>query len=302
MTSIPKDQAANLRTLMDPPPQMKIVTVASGKGGVGKSSFAVNLAIILSGMGLRTLVIDADFGLANIDVMLGGSSVYNVGHVLSGEKTLPEIIQEGYAGVRFISGGSGVTELLNLGESQLQQLLDSMTKVDFAADIIICDAGAGITENLLHLVAASTETIVVTTPEPTSIVDAYALIKTIVNRDPQHQLDLVMNKCNNHKEAARVSEGFLRIISSHMTKEVNYLGFIHYDREVAESIKRQTPLTIASPGGQVARDMQSIARLLLEMPLPPYANNPLSRLFMRLMGVGGASRMENDKQGVTRNA
>ena len=263
---------------------IRVVTVASGKGGVGKSSISVNLAVALSRLGIRVLVVDADFGLANVDVMLGVTSKYNVSHFLSGEKTLPEIIQLGHEGVRFISGGSGVNELLNMGEEQLTGLLGGLVRLDAPIDFILIDNGAGIHENILQMIFASSETIIVTTPEPTSILDAYALIKTIVKRDGSHPLHVLINKCENKTEAQRVQGGFIEVVGRHLGKNINPLGLIMYDADVSQSIKRQIPITVSAPGCPTSKEIGQIAKALLDIPASSVSNNILSRLFSRLLG------------------
>ena len=278
------DQAQNLRELVGKKQEIRVVSVASGKGGVGKSSISVNLAVALSRLGIRVLVVDADFGLANVDVMLGVTSKYNVSHVLRGEKTLSEIIQLGHEGVRFISGGSGVNDLLNLGEEQLTELLARLTRLDALIDFIIIDTGAGINENVLQMVLASSETIVVTTPEPTSILDAYALVKTIVKRNPSHPIHVLINKCESKKEAQRVQAGFIEVVGRHLGKNINPLGLIMYDYDVPMSIKRQVPITVSAPNSVTSKEISLIARTVLDLPSERAAENILSRIFSRMMG------------------
>ena len=278
------DQAQNLRELVGKKQEIRVVSVASGKGGVGKSSISVNLAISLSRLGRRVLIVDADFGLANVDVMLGVTSKYNISHVLRGEKTLSDIIQLGHAGVKFISGGSGVSELLELGEDQITQILERVVKVNMEIDVVILDIGAGINGNILQMLLASSETIVVTTPEPTSILDAYALVKTIVKRDSAHPVHLIINKCESKKEAKRVEEGFIEVVGRHLGKNVNPLGIIMYDAEVPLSIKRQVPITVSAPGNATSREIDNIAKDFLQIPGGKTSNNLFSRLFARMLG------------------
>ena len=278
------DQAAKLREIVGKKQDIRVVSVASGKGGVGKSCVSVNLAIALSRLGVRVLIIDADFGLANVDVMLGATSKYNVSHVLRGEKTLSEIIQLGHEGVRFISGGSGVNDLLNLDEEKVTALLDRIVDIDSQMDFIIIDIGAGINENIMQMVLASTETIVITTPEPTSILDAYALVKTIVKRDISHPIHVLINKCESKKEAERVEEGFIEVVGRHLGKNINPLGLIMYDHEVSLSIKRQIPITVSAPGNATSKEINLIARDILQLPGGKASNSLLSRLFSRILG------------------
>ena len=278
------DQAQNLRELLGKKQAIRVVSVTSGKGGVGKSSIAVNLAIAMSRFGVRVLVVDADFGLANVDVMLGVTTKHDVSHFLRGERALHEIIQLGYDGVRFISGGSGVKDLLNIGEEQLTGLLKGLVHLEVPIDFIIIDTGAGINDSVVQLVLASSETIVVTTPEPTAILDAYALVKTIVKADGSHPIHVLVNKCDNRREAQRVQAGFIEVVGRHLGKNINPMGLIMYDSNVSQSIKRQTPITVSDPGGRTSVEIEQIARALLEMPEEKTSNSLLSRVFYRILG------------------
>ena len=261
-----------------------MLTVASGKGGVGKTSVAVNLAIALRRLGVRPLVVDADFGLANVDIMLGATSKYDISYFLRGERTLQEIIQTGHEGVRFISGGSGVYDLINIHEEQLAELLAKIVIIDAPIDFIIIDTGAGINENIIRMILASSETMIVTTPEPTSVLDAYALIKTIMKRDGSHQIRILVNKCESKKEAQRVQDGFVEIVGRRLGKKIEPLGLVMYNKEVPLSIKRQIPITITDSGGATAKEIEKIARLLVDLPCENTSNNVLSRVFSRLLG------------------
>ena len=151
-------------------------------------------------------------------------------------------------------------------------------------DFIIIDTGAGINETVMQLILASSETIVVITPEPTSILDAYALVKTIVKRDATHPIHVLINKSENKKEAQRVQEGFIEIVGRHLGKNANPLGIITYDQEVPKSIKRQIPITVSDPGSVTAREIEGIARAILDLPSEKASRSLLSRMFYRLLG------------------
>jgi flagellar biosynthesis protein FlhG len=278
------DQAQNLRELVKRRQEVRVFSVASGKGGVGKTSVAVNLAIALSRLGVRVLVVDADFGLANVDVMLGATSKFDISYFLRGEKTLQEIIQLGTEGVRFISGGSGVYDLLNISEEQLAEVLARIVKLDAPIDFIIIDTGAGINDNIINMVLASSETIIVTTPEPTAILDAYALVKTIIKRDGSHPIHVLINKCDSRKEAQRVQDGFIEVVGRHLGRNISPLGLITYNHEVPLSIKRQVPIMISNPVGATAKEIEQIARSVLDLPRAKPSGNILSKVFGRLMG------------------
>ena len=277
------DQAQKLRELVGTKQDVRVVSVSSGKGGVGKSTISVNLAVALSRLGVRTLVVDADFGLANVDVMLGVTSRYNFSHFLQGEKELHEIIQQGHEGVRFISGGSGVSDLLDMDNAQLESLLSGLSTLDAPIDFIILDTGAGINENILRTIFTSSETIVVTTTEPTAILDAYALVKTVTKRSSTHTIHVLLNKCENVKEARRIMDGFIDFVARHLGKKVNPLGIVMFDHSVPQSIKRQVPITVGSPNSETSKEITQIARAILDMKGGYKApESILSRVFGRM--------------------
>ena len=282
------DQATNLRELMGKTQDIRVISIASGKGGVGKSSISVNLAIAMSRLGSRVLILDADFGLANVDIMLGITTRMDLSYFLRGEKTIQEIIQLGHEGVRFISGGSGVSDLINMKEDQLTEILAKIVKIDAPVDVIIMDAGAGVSNTIMQVLLASSETVVVTTAEPTSVLDAYALVKTIVKRDASHPLHVLVNKCENPKEAFSVQTGFVTVCGKNLGKNINPLGLISYNHDFTVAIKRQIPICVSEPGGLTAREIDSIARAVLNIPVEKTSGSLLSRVFSRMLGVSKA--------------
>ena len=279
------DQAQNLRELMGKSKDIRVVSVASGKGGVGKSSIAVNLAITMSRLGARVLILDADFGLANVDVMLGITTRLDLSYFLRGEKTLQEIVQLGHEGVQFISGGSGVKELISMSENQLSELLTNIVHINAPIDIIIMDAGAGVGNTIMQVLLASSETIVITTSEPTSVLDAYALVKTIVKLDASHPLHVLVNKCENRKEALNVQTGFVDVCGKHLGKNINPLGLISYNHDFTYAIKRQIPISVSEPYGSTTKEIEIVARAILNMPVEKESNGVLARVFSRMLGA-----------------
>ena len=208
------DQAEQLRKLVkkntEPKSIARVITVTSGKGGVGKSSISVNLAIQLSRLGKKVIIFDADFGLANIEIMLGIRPQYNLADLMFRGKNLQDIITEGPEKIGFISGGSGIQELTSLTREQIIYLTQKLYQLDKLADVIIIDTGAGIADSVLEFVAASSEVVVVATPEPTSITDAYALLKTL-NRKSDFSVDgtkisMLANRISNPEEGAELYE------------------------------------------------------------------------------------------------
>lgn len=243
------DQAQALRNMMHKQGNnsTQIITVTSGKGGVGKSSLALNMAISFSRKGKRVLIIDTDFGLSNIDVMLGVNTRYDLLDVVKHRRDLKDIIEEGLEGVRFVSGGSGVYELTTLSPKQLLLIISNLLVLDDLVDIIIFDTGAGISDNILRLIQASHETILVTTPEPTAVMDAYALIKIVSERSNKSKISLVLNKAENRREASAVMDGLIRIAKKYTDTDICKLGTVMRDESMTKAIKMQVPVLVSYP-------------------------------------------------------
>ena len=261
------DQAQNLRTLMQlNNSSTRVITVASGKGGVGKSSLALNLGIALSRQGKRPLIIDTDFGFSNIDVMLGVHPQHDLLDVIEGRCTVREAIETGFAGVQFISGGSGVYELLRMSSSQLIQVMGYLAKLEDVADTIIFDTGAGLSEHAVWLNRAAHETILVITPEPTSMVDAYALLKMLRDQGERPHVSLVVNKVSGAREAQAVAQGFTRIAEKNLCVRIHSLGHITRDMNMSNAIKMQVPILISYPRCTAAVDICTLAQRYLGQP------------------------------------
>lgn len=260
-----------------------VVSVSSGKGGVGKTSFAVNFAIALSQRGKRVLIIDADFGLANIDVMLGVSVVHDLSSVISGEYDIRDVILKGYHGVDFISGGSGVYDLIFLGEPQVMRLVSQLERLGDIADIIVFDTGAGISDVVLRLVRSSNEAFVITTPEPTAIMDAYALIKTVERFAEKPEMRLIVNMVSSNREGKEMLSGFARVVQKNMGLELNTMGFILSDPSVAQAVKAQVPLLIGYPDSPASQNIQSIASAYLDLPYHKTKHPGLTQFLNRLL-------------------
>ncbi len=280
------DQAERLRMLMNmQKKQMKIVTVTSGKGGVGKSSIALNIGIALNRLGQRALIIDTDFGFSNIDVMLGVRTQYDLMDVIEGRKDIDEIIETGLEGVQFISGGSGVYELTKLGPAQLMGIVDKVLSLESVCDIIIFDTGAGINDNTMRLIHAGDDTILVTTPEPTSVVDAYALLKIVNERGVRPNVSLVLNKVEDKREAVSVMDGLVRIVEKNTEIKMKKLGVISRDPNMLSAVKKQVPILVSHPFCTASADINQIVGAFLDIPVPerkkPGLAGFLDRFIMR---------------------
>jgi flagellar biosynthesis protein FlhG len=274
-----RDQAEKLREIINdiksyskqsaaltatPPAEARVITITSGKGGVGKTNFTVNLAIKLAQMGKRVIIIDADLGLSNVDVIMGKISKYNLSDVIKNNKDIMEILEEGPYGVRFISGGSGVQELIKLNKLQMVDLLMKIGKLDSEADIILIDTGAGLSESVLSFVHASKEVILVTTPDPTAITDAYALIKTISLKDSYKNIKIVVNRVESDTEAYNILDRLKVVSEKFIGIKLNSLGFIMYDNCVSKSVKIQQPFVLNYSKCEATKNINDIAKILLE--------------------------------------
>jgi flagellar biosynthesis protein FlhG len=261
------DQAERLREIVrgnsSPSTQTRVIAVTSGKGGVGKTNVSVNMGIALAKLGARPLLVDADLGLANVDVILGIIPQYNLGHVILGEKKISDVIINGPAGLRVIASGSGVYKLANLSEKSLEQCLQNLNEIEKYTDIMIIDTGAGLSKNVLKFVLAAGEVIVVTTPEPTAITDAYGVIKVVASSDLNTPIWVVVNMVRNENEGMQVMDRLSTVSKRFLGVELSTLGFIPYDPIVSKAVKEQQPFIISHPRSPAGQSLSQIAKNLL---------------------------------------
>lgn len=241
----------------------RVITVTSGKGGVGKTNITVNLGICFAQMGYRVVIIDADLGLANVDVVMGKMSKYNLSDVINSNRGIIEILEEGPAGVKFVSGGSGVSQLLKLSSSQMVDLMMKLGALDDEADIILIDTGAGLSDTVLSFVHAAKEVILVTTPEPTSITDAYALIKTITSRDKNKVIKVIVNRADTPAEAFNILDKLNIVCDKFLGIKLQKLGFLLTDTAVVKAVKSQSPFVLSYGKSEVTKNLTEIAETLI---------------------------------------
>ncbi len=266
------DQAEVLRKMIqqtESRPAARVITVTSGKGGVGKSSISINLAIQFSRLGKRVVVLDADFGLANIEVMLGIRPQYNMADLMFRGKELKDIITPGPENISFISGGSGIQELARMTRDQVLYLTRKLAELDAYADVIIIDTGAGIADNVLEFVVASAEVLLVATPEPTSITDAYALLKAL-NRKKEFSktnttIKMIANRVRGEEEGHHLYEKMSVVVNKFLNIPVEYLGAVPLDDQIAKAVMRQKPVSVTNPEAPSAKAIRSIAEKLMDM-------------------------------------
>jgi len=285
------DQAEQLRKMMqqtDTKPKARVITVTSGKGGVGKTSISINLAIQLARMGKQIVVFDADFGLANIEVMLGVRPQYNLADMMFRGKDLTDIITKGEEGISFISGGSGIQELASMNREQVMYLTSRLISLDKSADVIIVDTGAGISDSVLEFVLASTEVLLVATPEPTSITDAYALLKALNRKEEfvkeDTSIKMISNRVNSVTEGQSLYEKMSVVSEKFLNIPITYLGSVPMDEQVSKAVMKQKPVSVINPEAPSARAIKQIAETLLELEQEePTEKRGMFQLFSNLI-------------------
>lgn len=266
------DQAEMLRNAVKLKNQEKklnarTITVTSGKGGVGKSNVAVNLAVQMQKQGKRVLVFDADFGLANVEVMFGAIPKYNLGDVIYQGRKISEIISEGPMGIGFVSGGTGITGLNDLSSCQVEWMVRSLGELDQLADVILIDTGAGISNHVMEFVLASPEVLLVTTPDPSSLTDSYSLLKTLY-KNPKFQpertkISVLTNRVTSAIEGRHVYEKLNSVVMQFLEGEIAYAGMIPQDAMLEKAVRQQQTVSLYAPMAKSARAFEGIAANIL---------------------------------------
>lgn len=287
------DQAEQLRMLVNKQQAKKerktsrVITVTSGKGGVGKSTLSVNLAIQMSRLGKKVIILDADFGLANIEVMLGIRPEHNLADLMFRGMELKDIITNGPENIGFISGGSGIQELSRLTRDQVVYLVQKLYELDEIADIIIVDTGAGISDSVLEFVSASNEVLLVATQEPTSITDAYALLKTL-NRKGSFSKDdtkirMVANRTKDDEEGLSLHGKLGLVAERFLNINIEYMGAIPDDENCSKAIMLQQPIIMSQPNSASTRAIKELAGKLLDIKTEQSDSKGIAQLFNRWM-------------------
>ncbi len=285
------DQAESLRLkkAQEAPKSLaRVITVTSGKGGVGKSNTAINLAIHFKKMGKRVIILDADFGLANIEIMFGAVPKHNLCDLIYQGKSIRDIITWGPGEVGFISGGSGIAGMSNLSVDYLNYIIQNLAELDTIADIIIVDTGAGISDAVLEFLVASGEVLIITTPEPTSITDSYSLLKAL-GRHPRYvpgntSIKMIANRVEKEEEGQILYKKLYAVVQRFLKLPMSYLGSIPQDQKLSRAVMQQVPVSIADPNAKSSIAYERIAARLLDKEAQHTPARGMAAFFSHIIG------------------
>ena len=296
-THMASDQAKTLRalnarpsaaTLQPPLDQVtSVYSITSGKGGVGKTAVTANLAYSLAKLGKKVLILDADLGLANIDVVFGLTPMYNLNHFFSGEQDLDSILVDGPLGIKILPAGSGIQNFIRLDSHQKMRLLDGLDSMHNSFDYVLIDTEAGISENVTYFNTAAQEILVVTTPEPTAITDAYALMKLLSTKYHEKHFNLVVNQIQHEDEALDVYRKLTMVSNRYLDISIDFLGSVPEDRQMIESIRKQRVIIELYPNSRITAAFSQLAGRICMEPSHTQPKGNLQFFWNKLLNFGG---------------
>lgn len=291
-TMRPNDQALTLRAMNRPAAgdgpghATRVFSITSGKGGVGKTAVVANLAVLLARMGKRVLILDADLGLANIDVVFGLAPSHNLNHFFTGEQDLASILTDGPEGIKILPAGSGVQRFTRLDTEQKMRLLESLDAMHNDFDFVLIDTEAGISENVTYFNTAAQEILVVTTPEPTAITDAYALMKLLSNQYHEKHFSLIVNFIRHEEEALDVYRKLTMVANRYLDISIDYIGSIPRDKLMVDAIRKQQVLVQLFPDSKTSLAFEALARSIIQEPQTIEPKGSIQFFWKRLLEFG----------------
>jgi len=265
------------------PRPVRVVAVASGKGGVGKTNVSVNLAVALSAIGKEVMIMDADLGLANIDVLLGLRPTHNLSHVMSGERTLEEVILPGPGGIKIVPASSGVKDMSNLNEAECAGLIRAFSELSHDIDVLLIDSAAGISDSVVSFSRAAQEVIIVVCDEPASITDAYALIKLLNREHGIRRFRILANMAHSIQEGRELFSKISKVTDRYLDVTLDYLGHVPYDEYLRKAVQKQQPVVTAYPRSKAAAAFKNLAKKADNWPMPDSAGGHLEFFVERLI-------------------
>ncbi|MGI5875950.1 MAG: MinD/ParA family protein [Dethiobacteria bacterium] len=273
------DQAQRLREMFQgqqafPAPKRlgfsRVIVVSSGKGGVGKTNLVVNLAVLMGQAGNKVIILDTDLGMANVDILFSLKQSYNLVDVLRGHKDLDDITLKGPYGIEIVPGGSNLPDIVDMDQQQREQLISQFSRLEKEGSIMLVDCPAGLSRNVLSFIAAGDDLLLVTTPEPTAIADAYSIIKVVAHYKLKPNINLVLNMVRSVKQGESAYYRLENVCRSYLNVKTKFLGCIEFDEHVHKAVLNCSPYVLQFPRSQASRHMREIARNLLhEKTAPP---------------------------------
>jgi flagellar biosynthesis protein FlhG len=261
----------------------RVIAITSGKGGVGKTNIVANVGFALSKLGKSVLILDADLGLGNIDVLLGLAPKYNLSHVIMGEKRIPEIILEGPGKIKILPASSGIQELTRLTKEQKIHILTELDRLISTIDILLVDTGAGISSNVMYFNTTAQEIFVVVTPEPTSITDAYALIKVLSIKYSEKEFKVLVNMAANVKEAREVFRQLSLVADRFLNISIEYIGYVLFDEKITKGVRIQKIMSEIYPDAKASMCFNSLAKKICESAIPKLPNGGTNFFWKHLL-------------------
>lgn len=276
------DQAAGLRRIANSRP-VKVIAVTSGKGGVGKTNVSVNLGISMAQLGKEVMLMDADLGLANIDVMLGLHPQYNLSHVINGERRLDEVVVSGPEGMRIVPAASGLQAMAELPPSQHAGVIRAFSELNFPLDVLIIDTAAGVSDNVISFTKAAQEVVVVICDEPASITDAYALIKLLSRDYGLHRFRVLANMVPSVQVGRELFRKFVTVTDRYLDVGLDFMGMIPQDEFLRKAIQKQKAVAQAYPRSKSSIAFKKLAQKADSWPMPATAGGRLEFFVERLI-------------------
>ncbi|MFZ5632332.1 MAG: MinD/ParA family ATP-binding protein [Bacillota bacterium] len=264
------------------PRKTRVLAVGSGKGGVGKTTFCINAGLALMHCRQRVILLDADIGLANVEVLLGLHSSRNLTDVIQGGCTLADILTEGPGGIRILPGSSGISSLTRLDSLQFNRIISGFAELEADCDVLILDTGAGLSELVLKFLESADEFLLLTNPEPHAVMDGYYLTKVLSQRNPRIRVNLIVNRCESDQEARQCSDAFINATRQFLGVTPVYLGWLPYNQMVPRSLKKKSPLFLSHPQADYSRSILSIAQKLVGLPERQDRQSGLKAFWSRL--------------------
>lgn len=281
------DQAAGLRRMAKQKP-VQVIAVASGKGGVGKTNVSVNLSLAMVAQGKEVLLLDADLGLANVDLLLGLHAEFNLSHVINGERTLEEVIVKGPEGLNIIPAASGTQMMAELSASQHAGLIRAFSELSTPIDVLMVDAAAGISDSVVSFTKASNEVIIVVCDEPTSLTDAYALMKVLNIDHGIQRFNILANSVRSPKEGLNLFAKLTRVTDHYLDVTLDYLGAVPYDEYLIKAVKKQHAVMQSYPQSPSSLAFRKLAQKVIQWPAPDQASGHLEFFVERLIQYSAA--------------